>query len=183
MVTRQSSEALAERRREAGARVLHPGFSDTRYPWACGPGDTSCLPVPRHMHPQSFSLPRPFQEGGPDGCPPVPNGQSKASTGTCTAQGHQVEAGSQQEQTQGHRLSTPDKALCPPGCSNCCSRQASIRVLGPLVLGTGRTSYDHLDSGLQLLRGSEVSANHREPRPPSAYLSRTQFLCLGGGRR
>ena len=69
MVTWQSSEALAERRREAGARVPHPGFSDTRDPWACGPGDTSCLPVLRHVHPQSFSPPRPFQEGRPDGCP------------------------------------------------------------------------------------------------------------------
>lgn len=91
MVTQQASEALAEGGARQVPRTHTPAFSDLRDPWTC---DTGCtLPPP----PPEFSSPRP-SVGVASG------GHGKAMTGTCTPQGHKVEAGSQQELTRGHLL-------------------------------------------------------------------------------
>lgn len=158
-------------------------------PWlpAQGTWDVSCPPAPSPTGLQSLYFPGLV---GVASCPSRRRAQqSQRNTERpepeSARQGHQVEAGSEQEQTQGHprhdtcqssaRLTMQTAAAPSPPQG---SRDHS------LGRGMARSSHGHLHPGLQLPRSSKVPTNlHKLPTAscPVCRPEQTGLWSLGGG--
>ena len=190
--SRKQLQALGRAFRETGREKRRPGVgSGTRAPTlASSTRDPGTCPAPQPQVPQACRVCTSqvwwaWLRVLPGGEPNSPRGTQRGLSQGVPAQGHQVEAGSEQEQTQGH----PRHDTCQSS-----ARLAMQTAAAPnppqgsrdhsLGRGMARSSHSHLHPGLQLPRSSKGPTNlHKLPTAPCPVCrpEQTGFWSLGGG--